>query len=92
MDKKKFDSNTGYCRMLGHDVPFSYCRIVKDGLPCFIILDCWFERIQIQEYLTFNYTQEEIETFLERPKPKVATLFELIQKAISEKDNPSTKE
>jgi hypothetical protein len=81
IDKHKFDSESGYCRMLGHEVSFSYCRIAKNGMPCFKIMDCWFERIPIADYMKANYPEEEIEKILEKPASKINTLYDLIEQA-----------
>jgi hypothetical protein len=81
MEITEFDAIAGYCRMLGHKVPFSYCRSLKEGLPCSKILDCWFEVLPIEQFVSEHYSSEEQETFLLPAKPKVATLIELIEKA-----------
>ncbi|MBF0210181.1 MAG: hypothetical protein HQK68_04760 [Desulfamplus sp.] len=80
-DKNKFDSESGYCRMLGHEVSFSYCKVAKSGSPCFKIMDCWFERIPIEDYITKNYSKEQIDKFLEKPPSKITTLYDLIEQA-----------
>ncbi len=67
--------------MLGHEVDFSYCRIAKDGLPCFKVLDCWFERFPVEKFINDNYTDEEKKIIFTRPENKVSTLFDLIEKA-----------
>ncbi len=67
--------------MLGHHVPFSFCRAQADGRPCRKILDCWFEKFDIRSFLSEHFTQEQIDAFLTPPKPKMATLLELIEKA-----------
>lgn len=67
--------------MLGHEVPFSYCRASQEGNPCFKILDCWFDKIEIQAYLDDHYTAEEQSRFLSKPAPKMVTLIDLIEKA-----------
>ncbi len=76
-----YDKEEGYCRTLGHYVPFRYCRTVKDGAPCHRILDCWFERIPVKAYLQEHHTDEEIAGILEPPRPKMASLIDLIEKA-----------
>ena len=86
MDKDKFDMQRGYCRRLGHDVNFSYCRIAGQGrdgqdVPCFKIFDCWYERFDIQAFMKSHYSPEEIKALLIPPRDKVSTLFELIEKA-----------
>jgi len=78
---EKYDKCETYCRMLGHSVPFKYCRKVKEGAPCYKIMDCWFEKIPIEEYLNECYTDEEKKIAFTPPKPKVATLIDLIEKA-----------
>ena len=76
-----FDDKEGYCRMLGHHLRFSYCRSCREGLPCFKILDCWFEEFDVRKFIEVNFSAEEIEQFLMPPKPKVQTLMTLIQQA-----------
>lgn len=80
-NKNGFDSESGYCRMLGHDVTFSYCRVAKDGIPCFKIMDCWFQRLPIEKYMKEHYSESEIEKILARPQNKITTLYDLIEKA-----------
>ncbi|MFO7761465.1 MAG: hypothetical protein ACQES8_03250 [Thermodesulfobacteriota bacterium] len=80
---KRFDSQSVYCRMLGHEVPFSYCRTVQGGFPCFRILDCWFEKIPVQDYINYHYSMEEQEQIFKRPDAKMTTLLDLIEKAKS---------
>ncbi len=75
------DKNEGYCRMLGHSLPFHYCRTMNGGIPCGKILDCWFERIPIKEFVVENYTLEEQQRIFEPPKAKMVSLVEIIEKA-----------
>lgn len=70
-----------YCRMLGHQVPFSYCRKGASSLPCRKIFDCWHQIFDIEQFMKDHYTQEQINSILSPPKPKVMTLIEMIQKA-----------
>ncbi|NOX89598.1 MAG: hypothetical protein GXO77_11275 [Calditrichaeota bacterium] len=88
MDKNHFDNVELYCRKLGHLLTFDYCRTENSGQLCTKIRDCWFEKIPIDEYLSANYSAEEISRLFKSPKPKVVTLFELIQRAqaVSEKE------
>ena len=81
--KSKFDSEEGYCRRLGHHVPFSYCVTEKQEkkLPCSLILDCWFEKIPIEEYIRKNYTKEEISRIFAASPPKITSLLDLVNKA-----------
>lgn len=67
--------------MLGHLVPFTYCRAPGTALPCRKITQCWYERIDIMAYLQSILSQEEMEAVLAPPKQKVSQLLELIKKA-----------
>ncbi|MBF0468436.1 MAG: hypothetical protein HQK61_06070 [Desulfamplus sp.] len=80
-NKDRFDSESGYCRMLGHEVSFSYCRIARNDIPCFRIIDCWFERLPVADYMKENYTEEEQKSILAKPASKINTLYDLIQQA-----------
>lgn len=75
------DQRETYCRMLGHLVPFRYCRGMPDGLPCRKILDCWFECFDVAAFVKKYYTAEQIERILAPPKPKMTSLMELIERA-----------
>lgn len=72
------------CRILGHEVKFSYCRQPGREIPCGKIFDCWFEIFDIEEFIRGHYTQEQIQQILAPSKPKMVSLMELIQRA---KDN-----
>lgn len=69
------------CRMLGHEVNFSYCRQVGSDLPCRKILDCWFETFDVQTFLNQHYTAEQIQKILQPPRPKLTSIVELIRQA-----------
>ncbi|HDP24081.1 MAG TPA: hypothetical protein ENN34_01425 [Deltaproteobacteria bacterium] len=69
------------CPMLGHPVPFSYCRSLNAALPCRKILDCWFQHFDVISFVETMFTPEEIASFLSPPQPKINQLLELIEKA-----------
>ncbi|MCJ7595940.1 MAG: C1 family peptidase [Desulfobacterales bacterium] len=70
------------CPRLGHQITFSYCRSENTGLPCFKILDCWFDQFLVEEYLRKELKPEEWKRAFERPpKTKVLSLVELIEEA-----------
>ena len=77
----QFDKNNAYCRMLGHVLPFHYCRTMNEGLPCGRILDCWFMRMPIREFIEGNYSEEERQRIFQPPKPKMVSLAEIVAKA-----------
>jgi len=78
---EEYDQFKQRCRLLGHDVNFKYCRIVNNNLPCSKIIDCWYEKISIQKYLNKYFDKDTIAKILSPPKAKIATLYELIEKA-----------
>jgi hypothetical protein len=67
--------------MLGHTIPFSYCKLPGSDMPCRRILDCWHERFDILTYLNEILTPDELAAITAPPKPKVMHLLELIQRA-----------
>ena len=67
--------------MLGHLVPFHYCRDGTGEMPCRKILDCWHERFDIYAYLKGIYTEEEIVSITSPPKSKLLQIIELAKKA-----------
>lgn len=79
--REKFDTVEEYCRKLGHHLSFGYCRAERDGLPCSKVLDCWFQRLPIHDYLQDNFAQDEIAYLNVPPPPKMLTIFQLIQRA-----------
>ena len=83
-DKKK------YCRMLGHEIAFSYCRQTASAQPCRKIFDCWFDTFDIERFMKEHFSAEELKAILAPPKDKMASLVELIQQA--QKNAASDKE
>jgi hypothetical protein len=70
------------CRRLGNPVPFSYCRYENKGLPCFKIIDCWYDYFMIEDFLRKELELEAWErVFGKPPKQKVLSLIELIEEA-----------
>ncbi len=67
--------------MLGHLVPFHYCRDHTGELPCRKILDCWHERFAVHEYLRGIYSEEEIARIVSPPRPKLLQIIEIARKA-----------
>jgi hypothetical protein len=84
MEKDTYDGQEIYCRMLGHHVPFWYCRNVPgNDSMCPKIRDCWFMKIPVDEYI-LNFREEEAATKAP-PPPKVLSLVELIEQAKARK-------
>jgi hypothetical protein len=78
---KLHDDKKIYCRKLGHHLTFQYCRRENKGLPCKKIIDCWFEKFNIQSYLQEYYKESELKHIFEAPRPKMTTLLDLIKQA-----------
>jgi len=85
--KKKidqYDEKETYCRKLGHFIKFNYCRkekADKKELPCAKILDCWFEKIPVHDFINENYLKNDIAYIFQSSKPKITSILELIEKA-----------
>jgi len=75
------DTEQIYCRRLGHFLSFKYCRAEKQGLPCAKIIDCWQDKIPIQDFINENYSKEETAYLFEPPPPKITSLLEIIKRA-----------
>jgi hypothetical protein len=82
MDHDK-DHLTQRCPRLGGPVSFGYCREpAGESLPCWKILECWWEVFDVSAYLREQLSEEDFDRLISaKPKPKVASLLELIEKA-----------
>ena len=67
--------------MLGHVVPFSYCRSMANGLPCRLVADCWHTKFDAAGWLREHYTPEQVVQITAPPKPKLMSILDLIEKA-----------
>jgi len=83
MGLEQFDEKEWYCRILGHNIAFHYCRTMAEGLPCHRILDCWYELLPIQDFIARNYSQAEQEAIQQEPQSRLA----IIAKTINRFDN-----
>jgi hypothetical protein len=71
-----------YCPQLGGEIPFRYCRMVNEDLPCRRIIVCWEFRIEISKFLGEHYSMDQIQRALAPPtKTRMEILIELIEKA-----------
>lgn len=75
------DDRRRRCPMLGHDVPFSYCRAPAADMPCRRILDCWWQSFDVDGYLHSHWSEQEIRQILAPRPDKRVTLLELIEQA-----------
>ena len=82
----RFDSERIYCRKLGHELDFKYCRQEQDFLPCSKLLNCWFQRIAIEDYFQKHFSEAERIKILSPPKDKILSLVDIIEKAKNKKN------
>ena len=75
------DGRVRYCPMLGHHVPFSYCRHTTGTQPCGRVFDCWRETFDVEGFLRPHLTAEQLQRIADPRPDKAATLVELIAKA-----------
>lgn len=83
MDESK-DRLERRCPKLGGPVSFQYCRIDagENGLPCFKIMDCWWEHFDVVAFLKANMPEAAFDKLAAaKPKPKVQSILELIEQA-----------
>lgn len=50
MDEGRYDRLETYCGMLGHNIPFSYCRKPGADTPCPRLSGCWRGVLPVEEY------------------------------------------
>jgi hypothetical protein len=59
----------------------------EETQPCFKVIDCWWETFDIVRYLQDNLPEDQFNRLMgTRPRPKIASLVELIEKAKSRRD------
>jgi N utilization substance protein B len=77
------DSLERRCPRLGGPVPFKYCRTTGEGnMPCFKIMDCWWETFDIRTYLENTLSEAAFKSILEaHPPDKIASILDLIEQA-----------
>ena len=71
------------CPRLGGPISFSYClQCDEDETPCWKIIECWWEIFDVSTYLENILPVEKLNrVILKKPKPKIESLVEMIQKA-----------
>lgn len=71
------------CPRLGQEIHFEYCmESGDDDFACWKVLDCWWEIFDVESYLKANLPASEFNRMIQmKPKPKVASLVELVEKA-----------
>ena len=77
----QFDAENRYCKMLGHEVEFSYCRQTGSGVFCRKATDCWSGRFDVRAFLKWAFTEDQIQAAMKPPETKMNTLLDLIARA-----------
>ena len=82
MNKSK-DHLEQRCPRLCGSVSFHYCRTCGDeSLPCWKIFDCWWEYFDVVTLLRTYLPEDVVDRIANtRPKPKIASLVEIIEQA-----------
>ncbi len=75
------DERTRRCPLLGHQIPFSYCRKPGSEIPCRKIFDCWWEIFDIKSFIEEHYSKEIITEILKPSVPKVSSIMDLVKQA-----------
>ena len=83
MTDRNIEDQERRCPRLGSVIPFSYCIISGDNdLPCWKILDCWWEIFDVEGYLKQNLPEpvfDELIKIAEKPKNKIFSIIEIAQ-------------
>lgn len=90
MTVENFDLQQRRCPRLGSVISFRYCLISGDNeVPCWKILDCWWELFDVEGYLKQNLPEavfNELIKAAEKPKNKIASIIEIAQQAKKQAD------
>lgn len=83
MTDSQINSQKLRCPRLGSIIEFQYCLISgEDDLPCWKILDCWWEIFDVESYLKANLPEAVFERLASaRPANKVASILEIAEQA-----------
>jgi len=77
---REFDALEGYCRKLGHHLPFSYCRTTGTDRLCGSIRECWFQRLDIDSWLGRNFEPAVLEQALKPGTPRITGIMEILMR------------
>jgi hypothetical protein len=72
------DAEPVYCRRLGHELTFAYCRQGSHRLPCAAIYGCWRERLPVAEILERHYSREELQRVFHPQPDKLTTILDIL--------------
>lgn len=73
------------CPRLGGPVALRYClENGSDNLPCFKVIDCWWEMFDVVSFVRERLPQDQFDQLMssrEKPPEKISSLIDLIEKA-----------
>jgi hypothetical protein len=85
MDRHIEDQERRCPRLGGSVISVSYCMISNnDNLPCFKILDCWWETFDVEAYLKDTMTEPAYQRFVQSallPQSKISSILEIANMA-----------
>ncbi len=50
-------------------------------------MDCWFERVEIEDFIKGSYSIEEQQKIFAPPKDRLTSIFDIIAKVSAKSDN-----
>lgn len=78
---EEHDEEVIRCPRIGGDVNFRFCRSENSMLPCRWVVGCWEGRLDIKRFLEQHFSEEAHNRIFAPPKPKLASLVEMMEKA-----------
>ncbi len=69
-----------YCRKLGHHLPLTYCLSPGQPLFCSSFRNCWFSRMNVDDFLGAKFSAAQIEQAEKPSIPKVTNIMSIIEK------------
>lgn len=83
MPKDERDERRTRCRRLGHEVPLHYCRTQEGHSVCPLVRDCWWQQMDIDDYLRSHLTEQELAALAsgQPPPPRLTRIIEEAMKA-----------
>ncbi|NOY70271.1 MAG: hypothetical protein GXP53_12445 [Deltaproteobacteria bacterium] len=83
MNDSQVNSQKRRCPRLGSIIEFQYCLISgEDDLPCWKILDCWWETFDVESYLKARLPEAVFSPLATaRPSNKVASILDIVEQA-----------
>ncbi len=72
------------CRILGHEVPFHYCRSQPGDPLCRNILNCWWEHFDVAAFLLDHMPEEHRRLMEKQPTSRLGQIMDAVDRAKGE--------